>query len=128
MTGDPVDASRAQALGLVNRVVPAERLLDEALALAGRIAENAPLAVRYSKEVMRRASELPEDEAWTINDSTFGAVFGSAGAIEDRLRSPKSDRHAGRDARPPGCSHQPSTDCGSACTSWRPRCGWAARS
>ena len=49
LTGDPIDAERALALGLVNRVVPAGRLLDEALALAERIAENAPLAVRRSK-------------------------------------------------------------------------------
>ena len=42
MTGDPIDAERAYALGLVNKVVPADALLDEALALAERIAANAP--------------------------------------------------------------------------------------
>ena len=57
MTGDPIDAERAYALGLVNKVVPAAPLLDEAIALAERIAANAPLAVRYSKNVMKRAAE-----------------------------------------------------------------------
>ena len=59
MTGDPIDAERAYALGLVNRVVPADRLLAEAVALAERIAANAPLAVRHSKSVMKRAARGP---------------------------------------------------------------------
>jgi len=82
MTGDPIDAQRALALGLVNRVVPADRLLEEALALAERIAENAPLAVRYSKQVIRQAGEVPEAEGWKINDAAVGVVFSSADAME----------------------------------------------
>lgn len=82
MTGDPIDAERALALGLVNRVVPAERLIDEALALAGRIAENAPLAVRYSKDVIRKSADVPEAEGWKINDAAVGVVFSSADAME----------------------------------------------
>ncbi len=82
MTGDVIDAQRALALGLVNRVVPADRLLEEALALAERIAENAPLAVRYSKQVIRQAGEVPEEEGWKINDAAVGVVFSSADAME----------------------------------------------
>jgi enoyl-CoA hydratase/carnithine racemase len=82
MTGDPIDAQRALALGLVNKVVPAEDLLDEAVALAERIAANAPLAVRYSKSVMRRAADLPESEGWAINAEAVGVVFSSADAME----------------------------------------------
>ena len=82
MTGDPIDAGRAHALGLVNRVVPAASLLDEALALAGTIAANAPLAVRYSKSVMKLAAELPESEGWKINAEAAGVVFSSADAME----------------------------------------------
>ena len=82
LTGDPIDAHRAFALGLVNRVVPADRLLDEALILAERIAENAPMAVRYSKEVVRRAGDLPEPEGWRINDEAVAVVFSSADAME----------------------------------------------
>jgi enoyl-CoA hydratase len=82
LTGDPIDAARALGLGLVNRVVAKERLLDEALELAGRISENAPLAVRHSKAVMVRAAEVPEAEGWAINDASVGVVFSSADAME----------------------------------------------
>jgi enoyl-CoA hydratase/carnithine racemase len=82
LTGDPIDARRAEALGLVNKVVPAESLLSEALALAERIAANAPLAVRYSKSVMQRAAEVPEAEGWKINQEAVGVVFSSADARE----------------------------------------------
>jgi enoyl-CoA hydratase len=82
MTGDPINAERAHALGLVNKVVPADDLLDEAIALAERIAANAPLAVRYSKSVMTRAADLPESEGWAINAEAVGVVFSSADAME----------------------------------------------
>jgi enoyl-CoA hydratase len=82
MTGDPIDARRAEALGLVNKVVPAGSLLTEVIALAERIAANAPLAVRYSKSVMQRAAEIPEAEGWKINQEAVGVVFSSADARE----------------------------------------------
>jgi crotonobetainyl-CoA hydratase len=82
LTGDPIDAQRALQLGLINRVVPADRLLDEALALAGTVADNAPLAVRVSKRVMKQAGELPDAEGWAINNAAVPEVFGSADAME----------------------------------------------
>jgi enoyl-CoA hydratase/carnithine racemase len=82
MTGDPIDAERARALGLVNKVVPAAALLDEAVALAERIAANAPLAVRYSKSVMKRAAEVSQSEGWKINQEAVAVVFSSADAME----------------------------------------------
>ena len=57
-------------------------MLDEALALAERIAENAPLAVRHSKAVIEQAAEVPEAEGWTLNDAAVGVVFSSADAME----------------------------------------------
>ena len=82
LTADPIDASRAYELGIVNRVVPGDRVLDEALALAGRIAKNAPLAVRTSKDVMKRARELSEEESWTLNTEAFAKIGRSADALE----------------------------------------------
>ncbi len=82
MTGDPIDATRAAALGLVNKVVPPDQLLAEAIALAERIAANAPLAVRYSKSVMKQAAEVSEAEGWKINGQAVGVVFSSADAME----------------------------------------------
>ncbi len=56
LTGDPIDATRAQALGLVNQVVPAGEVLEAAVALAERIARNGPLALQATKELVRTAS------------------------------------------------------------------------
>ncbi len=82
LTGDTIDAQRAFDLGLVNRVVPAERLLDEALTLAGAIADNAPLALQWSKRVMVRAASIPEEEGWKVNAEATGVIFTSADALE----------------------------------------------
>jgi enoyl-CoA hydratase len=82
LTGEPIDAERAYALGLVNRVVHGDELLDVAIALAERIAKNAPLAVRASKDVMRRSRELSEDEGWSVNDESFAMIGRSADAME----------------------------------------------
>ncbi len=85
LTGEPVDAARAFALGLVNRVVPGERVLDEAIALAERIAANAPLAVRVSKDVIRKSLELTEEESWPLNNDAFGTIGRSADAMEGAI-------------------------------------------
>jgi enoyl-CoA hydratase len=85
LTADPIDATRAYELGLVNRVVPAERVLDEAIALAERIAKNAPLAVRTSKDVMKRSRELSEEECWNLNTEAFGVIGRSADALEGAI-------------------------------------------
>ena len=82
LTGDPMDAARAYELGLVNRVVPGAEVLDVALALAERIAKNAPAAVRVSKEVMRSAAEISEAEAWPLNDKAFGEISAAPDALE----------------------------------------------
>ena len=54
MSGEPIGAQRALALGLVSRVVPRAALLTEALALARRVAANAPLAVQAARAAMYR--------------------------------------------------------------------------
>src|ERR1700690_3720589 len=85
LTADPIDAARAYELGLVNRVVPGDRVLDEAIALAERIAKNAPLAVRISKDVMKRSRELSEEECWELNTESFGVIGRSADALEGAI-------------------------------------------
>ncbi len=54
MTGDAVRAEEAERIGLVNRVVPAADLADEALAFAQRLADGAPLAVQYTKQAVNK--------------------------------------------------------------------------
>ncbi|PZU12149.1 MAG: enoyl-CoA hydratase [Sphingobium sp.] len=61
-TGEPISATRAHALGLVNRVVSKSDVAAEALALAELIAANAPIAVRESLVIARDAYNRPEEE------------------------------------------------------------------
>lgn len=59
LTGDSMDAETALRWGLINRIVPAEKLMDEALAVAAKVAANAPLAVQAAKELAIRARDMP---------------------------------------------------------------------
>jgi 2-(1,2-epoxy-1,2-dihydrophenyl)acetyl-CoA isomerase len=54
-TADSVDAATAERIGLVNRVVPADSLMEEANALAGRLAQAAPIALALAKRALNRA-------------------------------------------------------------------------
>jgi enoyl-CoA hydratase/carnithine racemase len=60
-TGDAIDAANALACGLVSRVVPAEKLLDEANALAARIARNPGSTLRMTKRLLREGQHLRLD-------------------------------------------------------------------
>jgi enoyl-CoA hydratase len=82
ITGEPIDAPRAHALGLVNRVVPSEKVVDEALALAALITENAPVAVRGSLRMVREAGDLSEADAWRLNSEVAAEVGSTKDAIE----------------------------------------------
>lgn len=55
LLGEPFDAAQAKAWGIVHKVVPHDKLMDEALALAARLNTKAPLAVRMTKLALRRA-------------------------------------------------------------------------
>jgi enoyl-CoA hydratase/carnithine racemase len=59
ITGDFIDAQEAYRVGLVNKVVPFAQLMPEAEALANRICENGPVAVRAVKELAYRGIEVP---------------------------------------------------------------------
>ena len=56
LTGDPIDAQRAYDLGLINRVVPADQVVDAAVELGERIAANGPLGLQATKLIVRAAS------------------------------------------------------------------------
>jgi len=66
LSGQSIDAERALAFGLVNRIVPKDRLLDEARALARQIAQNGPLAVRAARAAALNGLHLPLDEGLRI--------------------------------------------------------------
>ena len=82
LTGDPVPVARAHELGLVNRVVPKDRVLDEALALCERIAQNSPTAVKVSRRLVRDAAQLSEAEAWQRNNALLADILACGDALE----------------------------------------------
>jgi enoyl-CoA hydratase len=75
LTGRTIPAGEAGAMGLVSRVVPAERTLDAALELAATIASKAPVAVLAAKEAVRLAEELPLSAGLRHERRAFFALF-----------------------------------------------------
>ncbi len=84
-TGDPLPAERLYQLGLINRMVPSASVLDEAKSLAQQIGVNAPLAVRKSLEVARKAHDGTEEELWKASNEASAIVFSSEDAKEGPL-------------------------------------------
>ncbi|MGY1595186.1 crotonase/enoyl-CoA hydratase family protein [Geodermatophilus sp. SYSU D00708] len=82
LTGEPIDAARATAVGLVNRLTPEGGALDGALALAATIAANGPLAVAATKQVARGSTDWTTTEGWARQDEIAGSVFTSEDARE----------------------------------------------
>ncbi|MGY1805373.1 crotonase/enoyl-CoA hydratase family protein [Blastococcus sp. SYSU D00922] len=82
LTGDPIDAGRAEAVGLVNRVVDDGAALDAAVEFAAAVAANGPLAVAATKEVVLSAPSWSPDEAWERQDAVVRPVFASEDARE----------------------------------------------
>jgi enoyl-CoA hydratase len=80
LTGEPVGAEEALRIGLVHEVVDEYALQDRALAIAGGIAERAPLAVQAAKEATRAALDLPLEEGRALEAALFERCFAS----EDR--------------------------------------------
>jgi enoyl-CoA hydratase/carnithine racemase len=82
LTGEPIGAGRALQVGLVNAVVPAASLREEATALARRIAANAPLSVRAAKRMVYRSVGLGLREAVEEGWRLFDPVYASEDAQE----------------------------------------------
>ncbi|WP_217576823.1 crotonase/enoyl-CoA hydratase family protein [Streptomyces sp. GbtcB7] len=82
LTGDSLDARRAHAFGLVNRLTEPGGALDGALALADSIAANGPLAVRMTKRVLREAASWPAEERWERQRPLVQSVLTSEDARE----------------------------------------------
>ena len=80
LTGRMMDAAEAERAGLVSRVVPADKLIDEALAAAAQIAEFSLPSVMMAKEAVNRAYESPLAEGILFERRLFHALF----ATEDQ--------------------------------------------
>ena len=74
LTGDMIDAQEALRIGLVNRVVPKDKLLSEADVLIKKMLANAPLSLRYTLEAVAAGLEMPLEEAQNLEATLFGLL------------------------------------------------------
>ncbi len=82
LTGEIIGAAEALRIGLVDEVVPLERLMERAEALAKTIVSMAPLAVAGCMEAVRRGGELDLEAALQIEAAIFGRLCGTADKAE----------------------------------------------
>ena len=82
VTGDPISSEEAADKGLVSRLTAEGEALSEAIALAERIARNAPLAVAASKALVRATQGATEQELWEAQKPFMKSVWGSSDAKE----------------------------------------------
>jgi enoyl-CoA hydratase len=82
LTADPITAEQGFEYGLVTRLAEPGQAVDVALALAERIARNAPLAVATSKRLIRATQGCTEEEFWALQKPQIPGVFGSDDAKE----------------------------------------------
>jgi enoyl-CoA hydratase/carnithine racemase len=82
LTGNRIDAHEAYRIGLVNYVVPQEKLMAKAEELASAIAANGPLAVRKIREAVERCSGMPLKDAFKIENELAREVMQSEDAKE----------------------------------------------
>lgn len=80
LTGEPIDAQRAYDVGLINKVVPADQVFDEAMKMAEKICQNGPLAVRTAKEIAVRA--MLNEPGFVLEKALAARVFSSEDAKE----------------------------------------------
>jgi enoyl-CoA hydratase len=78
LTGQMIDAQEAYRIGLVNRVVPADRLMSESEQILRSILENGPLAVRACLEAVDTGLDVGMDEALLLEANLFGLLSGTA--------------------------------------------------
>ena len=86
LTGRMVDANEAYQIGLVNKVVPQDKLLEEAINMAKTILSKGPLAVKYAMEAVNRGLEVSLEEGLKIEADLFGICC----ATEDKTEGTKA--------------------------------------
>ncbi len=82
LTGDPIDAERAYAFGLVNRLAEPGEAVSAALELAATIAANGPLALAATKRILTEAVDWPDSEFFARQGEIAGPVMTSKDARE----------------------------------------------
>ncbi len=82
LTGDIIDAAEAQRIGLVNKVVPMDKLEEETMKLAHKIAAKSPLAVQLGKKSFYKMWDLEFDKAYELVNNHFAILCSTEDARE----------------------------------------------
>lgn len=82
MTGDFIDADRAEKIGLVNKVVPGDKLVDEAFDLAKKLASKSPIALQMGKKAFYTMSDMEFEKAMEYSNEMFAELCMTEDAIE----------------------------------------------
>ncbi len=82
LLGDSITAEHALRIGLINRIVEQNRLVDEAIKIAERICLNGPIAVKNIKQSVKASANLPQNVAYMIELNHAKNVFGTMDAVE----------------------------------------------
>ena len=85
MTAQPITAQRAYDIGFLNKVVPGDQLLEEALTMAQQIAENAPLAVQYFKELAYRGLNMSTQDTSSLTYHMYDQLLQTEDSKEGPL-------------------------------------------
>ena len=80
--GERIDSSRCLELGLINKVVPGEALLDEALSWADRLSLRSSQSLKLTKQIMRKALDSSYDDIYDMEAKTQNTLTGSEDNIE----------------------------------------------
>lgn len=86
LTGDAITAQRALEIGMVNRVVPYEQLMDAAMEMANRIIVNAPIPVKGAKELAYKSFNMDMENAFELSAKIKNRVYQS----EDSKEGPRA--------------------------------------
>ena len=82
LTGESFTAQEAHAMGLINRIVPRQDLMDVATTIAEKICRNSPRAVQAIKASVRACFDLPQEQAYILETFYGREIFGSEDAKE----------------------------------------------
>ena len=86
LTAQPITAQRAYDIGFLNKVVPGDQLMEEAMTMAAQIAENAPLAVQYFKELAYRGLNMSTQDISALTYHMYDQLL----TTEDSKEGPRA--------------------------------------
>jgi len=82
LSGDMIDAKEAERLGLVNKVVPAEKLEEETIAFAQKLIDKSPVAIRMGKNFYYQMIDMPFRQRFVLNSEIMTRLSTSEDALE----------------------------------------------